>query len=201
MEAVVFDCDGVLVDSEPVSFRAWQDAIAIFGHTLTEDEFLATVGTTDRMVAESWAPRLGTDADRLDDLARDAFLARAHELDVFQDAVALRESMDLPVAIGTNSARWRLDAVLSATGLDDLFGVSVTATDVDEPKPAPDIYLRAFDLLGVPPSLGLVLEDSPSGVRAARAAGAYVVAVDRGLVDVADLEAADDIVARLPSPR
>ncbi len=190
----------MLVDSEPVSFRAWQDAIGVYGHHMTAEEFQTTVGKTDRMVAEMWAPRLGTDPDRLDDLARDAFLARAGELELFEDALALRKSIDLPVAIGTNSARWRLDAVLAATGLDAMFSVSVTVSDVARPKPAPDIYLQAFESISVAPDRGIVLEDSPSGVQAARAAGAYVVAVDRGLVDVADLAAADDVVVRLYPP-
>lgn len=193
----MFDCDGVLVDSEPVSFRAWRDAIGRYGHELTPEEFQASIGTTDRMVAETWAPRLGADVDRLDDLARDAFLARAGELSVFGDALGLRHSIDLPVAIGTNSARWRLDAVLAATGLDALFDVSVTASDVAFPKPAPDIYLKAFERLGVAPERGAVLEDSPSGTRAAKASGAHVIAVDRGLIDVADLAAADVIVSEL----
>ncbi len=187
----------MLVDSEPVSFRAWQDAISTHGHRLTEQEFQSSIGTTDRMVAETWAPRLGTDADSLDALARDAFLARAGELRVFDDAVALRSSLDLPVAIGTNSARWRLDAVLAATGLGALFDVSVTASEVANPKPAPDIYLEAFKRIGVRSHRGMVLEDSPSGTRAAKAAGAHVVAVDRGLIDAADLAAADEVVSAL----
>lgn len=187
----------MLVDSEPVSFRSWRDAIGLHGHHLTPEEFQSSIGTTDRMVAEAWAPRLGTDADQLDDLARNAFLARAGELRVFEDAVALRRSIDLPVAIGTNSARWRLDAVLAATGLDALFEVSVTASEVANPKPAPDIYLEAFERLGVPPQRGVILEDSPSGTMAAKAAGAHVVAVDRGMVAVDDLAAADRVVSEL----
>jgi HAD superfamily hydrolase (TIGR01509 family) len=187
----------VLVDSEPVSFRAWRDAIGLHGHDLTPEEFQSSIGTTDRMVAEAWAPRLGTDADRLDDLARDAFLARAGELRVFEDALALRRSIALPVAIGTNSARWRLDAILAATALDTLFEVSVTASEVANPKPAPDIYLEAFERLGVNPQRGVILEDSPSGTAAAKAAGAHVVAVDRGMVDPRDLGAADQVVSEL----
>lgn len=196
----MFDCDGVLVDSEPVSFRAWRDALAQHGHDLTESEFEASIGTTDRMVAEAWAPRLGTTADVLDEQAKEAFLERAGELEVFPDALALRQSLAVPVAIGTNSARWRLDAVLAATSLGELFEVSVTASDVDDPKPAPDIYLRAFSELGVDPSRGVVIEDSASGTTAARAAGAYVVAVDRGLVDRSSLGAAHLLVGSLRPP-
>lgn len=193
----MFDCDGVLVDSEPVSFRAWKDALALHGHELTEEEFEASIGTTDRMVAETWAPRLGTSVDVLDVQAKDAFLARAGELEVYADALALRESLAIPVAIGTNSARWRLDAVMAATSLDRLFEVSVTASDVADPKPAPDIYVRAFSEIGVDPARGLVIEDSPSGTAAARAAGAFVVAVDRGLVDRSSLGAAHLLVGSL----
>lgn len=187
----------MLVDSEPVSYRAWQDAIGLHGHQLTESEFQASIGTTDRMVAEAWAPRLGTTADLLDEQAKQAFLSRAQELEVFADALALRKTIDVPVAIGTNSARWRLDAVLEATGLHELFHISVTASDVVNPKPAPDIYLRAFAEIGVDPTRGVILEDSPSGTAAARAAGAHVIAVDRGLVEPLALDQAHQIVGSL----
>ncbi len=180
-----------------MSYRAWRDAIGLHGHDLTQAEFEVSIGTTDRKVAEFWAPRLGTSADTLDGEAKEAFLARATELEVFADAVALRETIDVPVAIGTNSARWRLDAVLAATGLHRHFEVSITASDVANPKPAPDIYLRAFEGIGVAASRGMVLEDSPSGTKAAKATGAFVVAVDRGLLDPAALSSADRIVGTL----
>lgn len=170
----------MLADSEPVSHDSWARALALHGHELTVEEFTPSIGTTDRDVAELWAPRLDTDPDTLEREARDAFLDLAVNVELFEDALALRDRIDVPTAVGTNSARWRLDAILGATGVAERFPVTVTASDVDRPKPAPDIYAAAFLALGVDPSAGLVIEDSPSGIAAARAAGAVVVAVDRG---------------------
>ena len=197
MEGVVFDCDGVLADSEGVSFEAWRRALAVHGHDLTAEEFAPSIGTTDRDVAEAWAPRLGTDAGRLERRAREAFLDLAGDVELFDDALALRDRIDVPTAVGTNSARWRLDAILRATGVGARFPVTVTASDVERPKPAPDIYVAAFRALGVEPGAGMVIEDSPSGIAAAKAAGATVVAVDRGHLPRASLGSADLVVGAL----
>ena len=180
-----------------MSFDAWSDALAIHGHDLTAEEFAPSIGTTDRDVAEAWAPQLAIDADTLERQAREAFLAHAGDVELFTDALALRDRIDVPVAVGTNSARWRLDAILRATGVTDRFPITVTASDVERPKPAPDIYVSAFAALGVEPTAGLVVEDSPSGITAARAAGAVVVAVDRGHLPRSSLAGADLVVAAL----
>ncbi len=104
----------------------------------------------------------------------------AQGLAAFPDAVALIERLTVPIAVASNSDRWRLEVVLSAAGVRHLFEVSVAGDEVDEPKPAPDIYLRAAELLTVEPADCLVIEDSPTGVAAARAAGMKVVVVRRG---------------------
>jgi beta-phosphoglucomutase-like phosphatase (HAD superfamily) len=194
---VVFDCDGVLVDSEPVSYLAWQDALAAFGHDLTPAEFAPSIGTTDWMVAEKWATRLETTPHVLDALAKEFFLARVGDITVFEDAQELRASLVVPSAVGTNSERWRLDAILTSSGLDRLFPTSITASDVAAPKPAPDIYAAAFSAIGVAPERGVVIEDSPSGISAAKAVGAFVVAIDRGHLDRAQLSSADLVVDSL----
>lgn len=187
----------MLVDSEPVSYLAWGDAIGAFGHELTAAEFEPSIGTTDRMVAETWSTKLNTTADRLDALARASFLARISEVTVFDDAVTLRDSLQVPTAVGTNSERWRLDAILESTDLARRFPTSVTASDVAAPKPAPDIYEAAFTAIDVSPARGVVIEDSPSGIAAASATGAFVVAVDRGHLDRAALAGADLVVTSL----
>ena len=164
---------------------------------MTLQEFEGSIGTTDRDVAELWAPVLGTDADTLESHARSAFLDRLDQIEVFPDALELRGRIDGPVAVGTNSARWRLDAILAGTRLSHRFPITVTASDVDHPKPAPDIYAAAFAAMGVPAAHGLVIEDSPSGISSARAAGARVVAVDRGHLPVTALAGADLVVGSL----
>lgn len=187
----------MLADSERVSFAAWRHALSLHGHEMTVQEFEGSIGTTDRDVAELWAPVLGTDPDTLESEARSAFLDRLDQVEVFADAVDLRDRFDGPVAVGTNSARWRLEAILSGAGLSDRFPITVTASDVDRPKPAPDIYAAAFAAMEVAPAQGLVIEDSPSGIASARAAGARVVAVDRGHLPVSALDGADVVVTSL----
>lgn len=193
----MFDCDGVLVDSEPISYLAWAAAIARYGHHLTPAEFAVTVGTTDERVAIDWAPQLGCDPVELHEAANEEFRLRCSDAELFPDSLALRESLTVPSAVGTNSQRWRLDLILSATGLDSLFAHTVSVDDVERPKPAPDIYLEAFSLIGVDPTDGLVIEDSPAGIAAARATGAFVVAVDRGELDAVELQGASVVVPTL----
>ena len=185
------------MDSEPVSYLAWRDAMASFGWDLTPEQFAPSIGTTDWMVAERWAPRFDTTPHVLDALAKESFLERVVDVAVFDDARKLRESLGVPSAVGTNSARWRLDALLASSGLDVLFPYSITASDVEAPKPAPDIYSAAFAAIEVAPESGVVIEDSPSGIAAGRAAGAFVVAIDRGHIPRTSLSSADLVVGSL----
>ncbi len=197
--AVVFDCDGVLVDSEPASERAWRRTLADFG--LGNEEFARWVGRTDAEIAEHYAAIVARPAaDIAAAAARRLDSILAEGLTPFGDAVALlarAEGSATPVAVGSNSDRRRLQRVLAAAGLGGRFAVQVSSSDVSRPKPAPDIYLRAAEMLGVAPAACLVVEDSPAGIAAARQAGMFVVAVDRGCFPRRDLADADRLVTEL----
>ena len=198
VDAVVFDCDGVLVDSEPLSEHAWREALAEHGVDLGDD-FSRWVGTTDESIAVSFSAEAGVSPTRLADRAAAILVERLREdpVPVFGDAVEALEratANGMPLGVATNSERWRLEAILKSAGLDAAFSVAVTADDVASPKPEPDVYLLAASLLGVDPSRCLVVEDSPTGVAAARAAGMRVVAVDRGVFDPVLLAPATRIV-------
>jgi HAD superfamily hydrolase (TIGR01509 family) len=196
--AVIFDCDGVLADSEWASAAAWQRTLESYGFLLSAEEFARFIGTTDRDLAETFGPRLGIDAEVMLSNANDQLRAiLSGGLDAFDDAVDLLGRLDVPVAVASNSDRWRLDAVLAAAGLSGRFKVSVGADEVGEPKPAPDVYLRAAELLAIDPAGCLVIEDSPTGIAAARKAGMGVIAVDRGHFPRELLAPADQIVASL----
>lgn len=197
--AAIFDCDGVLVDSEPASERAWERTVAGFGHVFAPGEFAAWVGRTDRDLAEHYGRVLGVDPDVLDRRAAVELRATlADGLAPFPDAVALLDAVvaaGLPVAVASNSRRWRLEAILLAAGLDARLPVRVGFDEVAAPKPAPDVYVEAAVRLGVEPDGCLVLEDSPTGIAAARAAGMLVVAVDRGVFEAGALAQAHRVVA------
>jgi len=198
--AVLFDCDGVLVDSEPHSIAAWMEVLGALGHPATAGDVEACTGlgfppTRQALAALGPLPP----EDELWPMLLDA-LGRSfdHGLAVFDDGVALLEAArgrGIPTAVVSGSPRSRLDLTLERAGLS--FDVSV-AGDESEPKPAPDPYLTAADRLGVDPAASLVIEDTPTGVRSGMAAGCRVVAVVREGADRAALGAAGaEVVDRL----
>lgn len=200
VDAVLFDCDGVLVDSEPVSEWAWRTALAEYGIDL--GDFSAWVGTTDESIALRYAADAGVSPAVLADRAAGLLLEGLAEspLEVFPDATKALEQVEgstLSKAVVTNSESWRLDAILISAGLADRFRIRVTSDAVAHPKPEPDIYLLAARLLDTDPSRCLVVEDSPTGVASARAAGMRVVAVDRGVFGSVALAAATRVVSSL----
>ena len=170
--------------------------------TAEKAELIGTSTETSGRILERLLDRpgdalaLGRELDELVALElRDGVDARPGARELVEALVGRRR-----LGVASNSTRAWVDAVLAASGFADLFEVVVTAQDVAEPKPAPDVYLRAAELLGSPAGETVALEDSPPGAAAARAAGAYVIAVPYlpGLALEADLVAAslaDEAVA------
>jgi HAD superfamily hydrolase (TIGR01509 family) len=179
---VVFDCDGLLLDTEGLWTRAETALFARHGLPFGPAEKAELLGTStetsgrilERLLGRPGdAPELGRELDELvfHEL-RDGVEARpgAREL---VGALAGRRRL----GIASNSTGSWVEWVLEAAGFTDRFEVVVTAEDVAAPKPAPDVYLRAAELLGSPAADTVALEDSPPGSAAARAAGAYVIGV------------------------
>ena len=185
MKAVVFDLDGTLVDSEPLAYEAWRRELAAHGYVLDRRDTDATRGRTYGDVHEYFAERVeGLPPAEVfwTGFSGTLFELFETELTPFEDAVrTARELRDrgVRVAIASSSPRERLDATLRAAGLDNLFEVTVAGDEVEHGKPAPDLFLTAAERLGVPPEECVAVEDSPSGVESALAAGMKVVAVAR----------------------
>jgi beta-phosphoglucomutase-like phosphatase (HAD superfamily) len=197
---VIFDCDGVLADSEPSSVSAWTRAIARFGLAVTSHEVESFIGQTEHDLALHYAPLVGTSVTAMEDAAREEFLALVGDLAAFTDGARLVEMVELagiPFGVGSNSPRWRLAAVLGGIGLGPRLTVSVAGDEVPSPKPAPDVYVEVARRLGVDPEGCVVIEDTPTGLRAARAAGCSTIAVHRGAVPRDRLAEADRIVDSL----
>lgn len=197
VDAVLFDCDGVLVDSEPASEWAWRITLEEVGQVM--EDFSDWVGKTDQAIAVHFGREARVSPTRLATRAADLLVERLETegVDVFADArSALRAAVQVGIAraVVSNSESWRLDALLEAAGIGNLFPVRVSSDDVPRPKPDPDVYLRAAELVGVEPSRCLVVEDTPTGVASARSAGMRVVAVDRKVFDPASLAAATRVV-------
>lgn len=201
-QAVVFDCDGTLADTESLSDRAWTELLAVHGYTPTTADFQAVVG---HPFAHNWEHfsalvDLGDQAGFRRRLrARFGELFDA-ELELHHDAVdTLRELADagVAIAVASSSSHAHVDRVLARGELTDVVRAVVGADDVTEHKPLPAPYLAAADALGVAPERCVAVEDTGVGVAAAVAAGMYTVAVLRAHQSAEDLRAAHRIVPRV----
>jgi HAD superfamily hydrolase (TIGR01509 family) len=182
-EAVIFDCDGTLVDSMPAHFEAWCEALTFFGAggIFKEDVFLAMGGrpTRDIVVELNSEYDLRLDPHSVALAKREAYLRRLHLVKLIEEVANFAESLrgKVPMAIATGGTRMVIEKTLRSVGISDWFDEVVTADDVAEGKPAPDVFLRAAKLLGVDPTKCLAVEDAPPGILAAERAGMQVVTV------------------------
>jgi len=201
--AIVFDLDGVLVDSEPLQLAAWQRYVARFGlelpATILPRLFGRRLLDAARIIVEELAlPVRPEEAAR----ERDAlFLAtvpgNVRPMPGARELVGALQSRRLPLGLATSGHRLYVETVLTELGLSRAFTVVVTGDDVTRGKPAPDCYRRAVECLGLPPQRCVAIEDAPLGVAAARAAGLRCIAVPNTHTAQLDGFAAADVV--LPS--
>jgi len=179
---IVFDNDGLLLDTEPCWTRAEEVVFERHGRVFDLEAKRALVGTAPETAARA-LERLLDVPGRGEEVSAELYALALEEIAAGAEprpgAVELLAHLDgsWPVAVASNSPRSHLLAGLRRTGLEDAFDAVIGVEDIDEPKPAPDIYLRACELLEVEPSRSVALEDSPPGAAAARAAGLYVIGV------------------------
>ncbi len=201
IEAVVFDLDGVLVDSEVWWHEIRVAWAATRGLTWTRDDSDAVMGPNSRGWARIMRERLGLDPGEEPEIQR-AIVAgvverfRREGPPVIPGAVeaARRLAAAYPVAVASSAHADVIHVALASTGLAASIPIAVSSDEVEHGKPAPDVYLEAARRLGIVPERCLVVEDSLNGVRAARAAGMVVVLVPNkrvppapGAVELADL--------------
>ncbi|WP_336079997.1 HAD family hydrolase [Thalassospira sp. CH_XMU1448-2] len=177
---IIFDCDGVLIDSEILSFAVDERMLPEYGITLNATEIARSFGGVAyrEMVAELNA-RFGVNIDPVAYQERcEAELARIFEtdLEVVAGMPDLLADLSVPFALASGSDLGRLDLCLGLTGLDGFFQNRIfSAEQVARGKPAPDVFLLAAETCRWSPESCLVIEDSPSGVIAAKAAGMRAV--------------------------
>lgn len=199
-ELVIFDCDGVLVDSERISVRVGREILAELGWSISEAEMARRfVGCSAehfrREVAAGTGRALGADWEvRFAPRYRAAFEADLTAVPGVIDVLDALTASGTAFCVASNSDHAHVDHVLSLTGLADRFSGRVfSAEDVHQGKPAPDLFLHAARLLGARPERTVVVEDSVFGVRAAHAAGMTCLAYGGGLTP------ADALAAEAPT--
>ena len=204
-QAVVFDNDGLFLDTEEAWTRAETILFHRHGNEFTADHKRDLIGSSHNVAASKLERMLGLPGEGF------ALMAELHDLvmeEVSHDvpprlgAVELLDALvavEMPVALATNSPRDFCERALRTAGMDGRFAVIVAGDEVARPKPAPDIYLEACARLGAEPSRSVALEDSPAGTAAARAAGMHVIGVP--YLDDMALPDADLVAPSLADPR
>jgi HAD superfamily hydrolase (TIGR01509 family) len=202
LAAVIFDFDGIVLDSETPEYESHRRIYERHGVTLTVDEWCGVIGTWSEGHDEQWFRRLCERA--LDAPERDAYFEERRRL--FEEIVpadpmrGVRELLTVlrdahvPAAIASSApARWVVGAV-ERLGIGPLFAAVVTGDQVTYRKPAPDVYLTAALRLGADPRQSVAIEDSSTGIAAAKAAGMRTVAIPHWLTERHDLSGADLLV-------
>ena len=195
--AVIFDMDGLVLDTETTYFVAWQRAAEAMGYTLSEPFCLSLSGLHYKDVELKLMAWCGADFNLQTfnhlsgifwrDYVNIHGINRQHG---FTELLEYIVQQRMPYCLATNSRAINANECLELAGLKDVFSIIITRDDVQHGKPAPDIFLKAAGLLQVPISQCLVLEDSHAGILAATRAGAFSVFVP-------SIEPVDQLAAEL----
>jgi len=172
--ALIFDCDGTLVDTMPAHYQAWCDTLEPYGCQFPHALFQQLGGMPARRIIEKLnaEQQLAMPVDATAEAKEKRFLTlgtRLQPIEVTAD-LARRWHGRKPMAVASGGIRPIVLHTLQAAGLDHLFALVVTSDDVVHGKPAPDTYLLTAERLGVPPEQCVVFEDAPTGIAAAHAA-------------------------------
>jgi len=204
IRALVFDFDGLILDTETSVYEAWRTVYEEYDQVLPKDRWLTRIGTDGTgfdPLAELRA-RVGEALDTERIRRRRMAFHRTHiaKLDQMPGVRACLEyarAESFGTAIASSSPNTWVNGHIERLGLAHFFDEVVTIEHVEAAKPAPDLYLRATELLGVDPSEAIALEDSPNGVQSAKAAGLFCVAVPGPMTRTLSFDAADALLTSL----
>ena len=200
LQSLIFDFDGLIVDTEKPGFDSWNEIYADFGQSLTLDDWRGATGYVGgfdpgvhletllgrKLDWQNLAPR--RDARNWDLTLKQGVLPGIREL------MLAAADADIPVGVASNSGFGWVNDGLERLGLRNFVRAIVTRDMVLNPKPAPDVYLKAAETLQVSPAFSVALEDSEPGCRAAKAAGMRAVVVPNQFSERQDLSVADLVV-------
>jgi len=203
IQALIFDFDGLLVDTETPAFESWRALYAAHGHELTLELWQGALGTSHGFDALAHLAALA--AQPIDQpalltrrmAAKHALSAKQPLLPGARAILGQADALGLPCAVASSSSSDWVLGWLRHHGIEAAFACIRTADDVARTKPAPDLFLSAAACLGVPPASCLVFEDSPNGILAAHAAGMRCVAVPGAITRRLALPSADLMIESL----
>ena len=186
LKALIFDMDGTLVHSDPVHLEAFAEVLRAEGVDITEEIYRSTIiGRTNEAIFASLLPHLPVEQhETYADEKEATFRRMASNLQPLEGLLELldwAEARGIKIALVTNAPRLNADHMLEVLGLAGRFKVEITIEEVERGKPDPQPYLTALERLGIRAEEAIAFEDSPSGMRAAKAAGLFSFGVLTGL--------------------
>ncbi len=210
IKAIVFDFDGVIIDTETPDYATWQTIFSAYGAHLDKTIWSRLIGgaeSYDFVAHLQDLTGLVFDGDKLSQGRRAEYLRMVEDNPVLDGVVEYIEAtanLSLGLALASSSDRNWVRGHLERRGLDRHFSVVMTRDDVAHAKPDPDLFLAAVDALAVRPDEAMAIEDSPNGITAAKRAGLFCVAVPNQMTKDLSLDHADlrlDSLASMPLPR
>lgn len=200
LQAVVFDLDGVLWDGEPLYHEAFNVVLRPFGCVVTAEDYVSIIGSSTEAAWQWVLDHCGIE-EPLEGFLRSydetvlKMLERPIEpLPGVRDVLERLRAADVPLGLASASYRQWVDATLAGLALRELFEATASASEVAHAKPAPDLYLLAAERLGVAPSRCLAVEDTLTGIQAAKAAGMHAVQVRASSTALPPLSTADAVI-------
>ena len=198
-EAVIFDMDGVLIDSEPIHYTIERVLFAKLGLDVSHEVHGTYLGTAGDYMYGDLKARFGLTQTvqellEFDDLYRCDYFNNLSGLNLNEGVLKLLRGLSLTgikLAVATSSSPGLAHVLLDRCGILPLFDAIVTTADAGKSKPFPDVYLLAAQKIGAAPENCLVFEDSPNGLSAGKNAGMFCIAVQTNHVNVAELQKAD----------
>ena len=196
---ILFDLDGVLIDSEPQHFRAWKRTMRQYGVEIDFDIYKPCIGSTDGILFRIFQEHYGFNAEEHPELEaeyRKNRLLVEHEEGIIpmpevRDTVQTLFDRGYRMAVASSSPQDYIEYCVRDIGIRDCFSCLFSGRRAPRPKPAPDTFLLAAEMLGADPSQCVVIEDSENGSKAAKAAGMLCIGIENPGSGDQDLAAAD----------
>lgn len=185
-QAIIFDMDGLMVDSEPLARQAWDQVLQVYGYRMTDDVYRQMIGLRSDYAVDFVIQNYSIPLKKEEMLTQKAAIfheLRAQGVPALPGLMPLHDEIrkrKIPWAVATSSPREHANIILAQLGLSNACQAIAAGNEVSNSKPAPDIYLLAAKRLGVDPTVCLALEDSKPGCQAAAAAGMKVIAIPNG---------------------
>lgn len=204
INALIFDFDGLILDTEGPVFHSWQELLRRYGYDMSLEDWQVCIGSAEgtagffKTLADKLNRPLDMEAEGPLRLQREMeMIARQPVLPGIKDFIQRAGELDIKLAVASSSScEWVVNH-LEQRGLRQHFVCIFAADDVEVTKPDPTLYLSALDCLGVPAHQAIAFEDSPNGVLAAKKAGLFCVAIPNPITSQLQLEQADMVLGSL----